>query len=208
MANEREVDNALIPSLNFMETDTPTTPNDGHSIYFNTSGVMQILDHIGQSQGVGGGITAVMLQQTMAAGNNGGGMSPVETWIKRDLNSKQGDMSLADLSSGVITPANGVYIVYGWATIYQCIRNVTRLRNVTQNTTVVHGSSEYAGYGHSVTIKSIIAGIITANGTDEYEFQHMSTDNFGSPAQGVEVGGALDNEIEVYAALLLARIGD
>ena len=207
MAAGREPTNAELEVLNFVENGSAQTPSTGHNLHVDTGGILSLINTSGVKSAVGGDLSAVVMQQTATAGTNGGSMATVETWITRNLNASQGDTALISLSSGAFTPVAGTYIVFGWATGYQIIRNVLRLHNTTQDTVAINGTSEYFGWGHPVTAKAFVMGVITVNGTDAFELQHMSTDDYGTNSQGAAVNDVLDGANEVYASVLLVKIG-
>lgn len=126
--------------------------------------------------------------------------SVVATWNTRVLNQEQADDGgIVALAANRITLAAGTYRVRGHAPAHQVARHKLRLRNVTDNVTLLVGSSAFLNNNTSVT-HSFIDGQITVAAGKQLELQH-----FTELAQALGIA-ASSGEIEVYAVIEFTKV--
>lgn len=130
------------------------------------------------------GVPYVNLQDQKTSGTDGGGFTS-GAWQRRDLNTVQADRSgIATLASNQFTLPVGTYRVAFSAPAYNCNRNLVRLQNITDSTTVQYGREFRAdGSSNGNTLSSGSAGF-TISASKTFEVQHWcettrATDGFG-----------------------------
>ncbi len=122
------------------------------------------------------------------AQNTAGGTFTSGAWRTRDLTTEVSDAGgYASVSSNQITLAAGTYRVRIIAPAQATDRHQARLQNITGGTTLLVGTSEYAGSagGNQTQSHSVIVGRITLGGSTVVEVQHQcqttsSSNGFGA----------------------------
>ena len=117
--------------------------------------------------------------------NTSGGQFSSGSWVKRTLDTtKTNEITGASLSSSQITLPAGTYFIFGMANVAADVgRHTAKLRNVTDSSDTIIGSSEYSdSNGHSN--KSFVTGRFTISGQKTFELQHRcsstsNVDGFG-----------------------------
>lgn len=122
-----------------------------------------------------------------SAGTHGGDFT-TGAWRTRTLNTeKTNEISGASLSSNQITLPAGTYYIEGHAPAAYCNGHQAKLRNVSDNSDTIIGSSEYINAAATNTTRSIISGRFTIAAEKVFEIQHAcassaSTYGFGNAA--------------------------
>jgi hypothetical protein len=118
--------------------------------------------------------------------NTSGGTFTSGAWRTRTLNtSVTNEISGASLSSNQITLPSGTYYIFGSANVgYAVGTHAAKLRNTTDSSDTIIGSSEYVATADGVSNKSFVIGRFTISAQKVFELQHqcsntVSTDGFG-----------------------------
>jgi hypothetical protein len=117
-----------------------------------------------------------------------GGTFTSGAWQTRTLNTVEGDLSVATLSSNQFTLQPGTYVVEiqapaGFVNIHKA-----KLRNITDSTDDIIGTSEHASNAGGIIVsKSACMGTVTITTAKTFEVQHRcsttyATDGFGYPS--------------------------
>lgn len=136
--------------------------------------------------------------------NTAGGASSSGDWRTLPLNTEDTDtQGKCALTSNQVTLEAGTWRVRGWASLYYSEKAILRLRNVTQDATVLVGP--VAVMSSSTTGVSMVEGIVTVASGDKLELQYrcsrsQSTNGLGYPLNW--------GENEVYACLECWKVVD
>lgn len=144
------------------------------------------------------------LKDIKSSGTNSGTFTS-GAWRTRTLNTLTKipvSASYVSLASNQITVQAGTYLVQAKAPANDVDSHQCRLRNITDNTTTIVGSSEQTA-SNGVDTSSCIIGLFTIASTKVFELQHRCqtkevTDGFGHPA------GFGENE--TYAMITFTRL--
>lgn len=113
----------------------------------------------------------IHLQDQKANGVFGGTFTQ-DVWQTRDLNVKLADQpDVCTLSSNQFTLLAGTYIIYATAPAFQVERHKAKLRNISDSSDEIIGTSEY-NYATTVSNISIVSGVFTITATKTFEIQH------------------------------------
>lgn len=140
------------------------------------------------------------LVEFQTTNTNGGSAST--GWQTRVLNRKDDDpVSFVSLNTGTgqITLPAGRYSVEIRGSGYQVGAHQTRLRNVTDSTTVVVGSSARAPVGVDIVTESVGFGYFTISSTKVFELQHYC--NSSRSGDGLGKAAASSGVEERYASV-------
>ena len=143
------------------------------------------------------------LSDVKASGTSGGSSSAA-TNQTRTLN------TLVD-STGVVTSlasnqfmlSAGTYQIEASAPSYQADSHRTRIRNITDSTTSLLGTTEYGSGATVVQTVSRLSGEITITSTKTFELQHYTQSTKASTGLGAQ---ASSGENEVYAIVKIVKI--
>lgn len=138
------------------------------------------------------------------ASGTGGGTGSNSTWQTRVLNTTvTNEISSASLSSNQVSLPAGTYYAKARSPYNNANANhKARLRNVTDGSTLLVGSSAYNSAGSQQT-DSLVEGRFTLSGTKTVELQHWTTSN-PTNSLGLPVSSG---EVEVYAELMIWKVG-
>lgn len=120
--------------------------------------------------------------------NTDGGTFTSGAWQTRTLNTEDSDDSgFLALSSNQVTLSAGTYIVRASAPAVQVNVHQTRLMNVTDNSVIIVGTSEFAGATGVGVTRSWVCGKFTIGASKALELQHRAittkaTNGFGAAA--------------------------
>ncbi|MEP7291109.1 MAG: hypothetical protein ABI835_04970 [Chloroflexota bacterium] len=142
---------------------------------------------------VGGRGTSLIVVREQQAQNTSAGTFTSGAWQTRALNSKPADSGgFASLSANQVTLAAGTYQLRASAPAFSVGAHQTRWQNVTDGTTTLVGTSEYAD---TVQTRSGVAGRFTLSASKSFELQHRCATTRSADGFGV----AADFAAEVYA---------
>jgi len=134
-----------------------------------------------------------------------GGGSTGATWVQRDLNAEQDPDNIVTIAANRFTPTAGTYLVFAFAPSYEALTHKIRLVNHTDSDTVViqGQSTSGLGSGSGFGTAAFLVGLITANGTDEYQIEHYVDTTIATNGFGLAVD---DGTEENFAQVLLVQI--
>lgn len=144
---------------------------------------------------------AVYCEQQTA--NTNGGTFTSGSYQTRTLNTtlvQQG--SSISRSSNVITLQAGTYYVYATAPAYAVSQHKAILRNTSDSTTAIVGTSAYNDAAVNIQGMSVVCGTITVASAKNFELQHRGTAT--KTTNGFGVAGNL-GEVEVYSQIYISR---
>lgn len=151
---------------------------------------------------VGGG-TAPDLLHVRQETSGQGGTSTATTWTKRVLNTVMtNEITGASLASDQITLPAGTYEIHASAPILDAFRFQLRLRNTTDNATLVVGTSENMGGTDDIS-RGHVDGRFTIDGIKVLEFQYWVAFAQATNGLGIAVGSG---ETNVYAEVFITKI--
>jgi len=131
-----------------------------------------------------------------ASGSSSGG-----SWQTRTLNTvKTNEITSASLASNQISLPSGTYYIMAKANHFDGDRHKIKLRNVTDSSDEIIGSSEYGEDAYNGTTNSYLNGRFTIGGTKVFEIQHRCET---SGAFGVQSSFSV---IEVFADVQIWKI--
>ncbi len=137
---------------------------------------------------VGGRGTSLIIVREEQAQNTSAGTFTSGAWQTRALNLKASDPdNLASLSASQITLAAGTYRLRASAPAFAVGAHQARWQNVSDGTTVLLGTSEFADTSAPAQTRSLVAGRFTLSTSKTFELQHCcattrASDGFGTAA--------------------------
>lgn len=145
--------------------------------------------------GGGGAEDYILIREEQSSGVNGGTFTS-GAWRTRPLNTEVEDTgNNASIASNQITLAAGTYRTQGWASTFSVGRHKAKLRNISDNTDTIIGSSELNS--NNVT-RSKIEGRFTIASSKVFEIQHRCQTTQASIGMGVSCDFGV---LEVYLAI-------
>jgi hypothetical protein len=128
--------------------------------------------------GVGAAEDHILIREEQLSGTQGGDFNS-GAWRTRILNTKVYDTGgHASLAVNQITLLAGTYRVKARCPVYNVVLHKTRLRNITDGTDSVIGSSSLAHSGGSVANDSFLEGRFTISTTKVFELQHRCSSSY------------------------------
>jgi len=147
----------------------------------------------------------IHLRDVKASGTDGG-TATAGAWETRVLNTKPTDTgSYCVLSSNQFTLAIGTYEIEARSPCRQVDRFRTRLRNITDGTTVLESSSEFsANAGAYCSTTAFINGRFNITAEKVFELQQF----VGTTQADSGMGRASSlGTVEIYAEVILRKVG-
>lgn len=136
--------------------------------------------------------------------NTAGGTFTSGAWQTRTLNTEVSDVGgFGSLSSNQFTLSAGTYIISASAPAVVVNAHQTRLQNVTDNTTVLVGTSMQASTAAGIVNRSEVHGVFTVAASKALELQHQCATTRNTDGFGV----AANFTTEVYSIVELWKIG-
>jgi hypothetical protein len=154
----------------------------------------------------GGGSLGVLWVEDEKANNVDGGFATPGSYTARDLNTiRKNTITGASVASNVITLPAGTYRISARAPAFRVEDHKAKLRNTTDNTDTIVGSSEFSNDANQVSNASTMQGEFTIAATKNFELQHRYDVN---PATATEALGRANNygEPEVYSSVFIERV--
>ncbi|MFZ4411513.1 MAG: beta strand repeat-containing protein [Bacteroidales bacterium] len=112
---------------------------------------------------------------------------------------------VTSLASNQFTLSKGVYNIEASAPAFATNNHRTRIRNITDSTTALLGTSEYATLATTSSNRSFVTGEISITSAKVFELQHYTLGASASNGLGVQTGSG---ESEVYATVKITKIKD
>lgn len=133
-----------------------------------------------------------------------GGTFTAGAFQTRALNTLEGDNSVCSLSANQFTLQPGTYIIEAVAMVYLVNQHKAIIKNISNNTDAIIGSSMYASISYDVSNTLNIYGTITIGTTTVFELQHRCT--IGRGANGLGVMTNYTGIPEVYAQVKITKL--
>jgi phage baseplate assembly protein gpV len=124
-------------------------------------------------------------------------------WTTRSLNNESDPDHIVTLSSDQFSLAPGKYYIEEVTTAYKTNYHQTRIKNITDDTEPIIGTSIIASDAYNQSGNSILRGIIEINDTKTFELQHYNeTTNSNDNESGVDTNSGQDN---IHAQLTICK---
>lgn len=125
--------------------------------------------------------------------NTYGGTFTAGDWRTRDINTEVSDSgSHVSIASNQIILSGGTYVCQISAPAFLCGKHQARLQNITDASTTLIGTSNYAGSTDTVayppTSRAMVVGKFTITGSKIFEVQHYCTSSEATDGFGVMAG--------------------
>jgi hypothetical protein len=142
------------------------------------------------------------IKDVKTSGTSGGAFSS-GVWQTRTLNTVEGNASLVTLASNQFVLQPGTYMIVANVPAYSVDLHKARLRNITDGTDILLGTSCYASNTGGAENASVIEGVFTITSAKTFEIQHrcstsQSPNGFGS---GTSFGVS-----EVYTQIQITKL--
>jgi len=149
-------------------------------------------------------IQIAYLKDVKASGVDGGSFTSGD-WRTRDLNTVEGDGSFVSLSANQFTLGPGKYVIEASAPAYLVNRHKIKIRNITDSTDTLIGSSEYIVQADAAVTRSEVLGSISVSSTKTFELQHRALGTRAADGFGLASSFGVP---EVYTQVKITRLGD
>jgi len=138
------------------------------------------------------------------AANTSGGAGTTGAFTKRDLNTVvTNEISGASLSSSVITLPSGTYYAFGSSPAYNVNQLRIKLRNTSDSTDTLLGTTEYNNDGAYSITRSFVTGRFTIASSKNFELQYRISANPTGNALGTPNNFGIT---EVYADVQIWKV--
>ena len=185
--------------------------SSGSSLNISVSGARNnvSVNYIDREYTVNAALPAVCHIKDLKSDGTTGGTFTSGSFQTRDLNDLSGSTSFVSLSSNQFTLTPGKYTIEASAPAHQVRYHQTKIRNITDSSDAIIGSSEWAeevdGVGDAVNgyTRSLLDGEVIITSSKTFELQHRGdrtqiTNGFGIAAS-FGVG-------EVYAQVKITKL--
>lgn len=144
------------------------------------------------------------ISDTKAANTNGGTFT-ASAWQTRTLNTEDSDADgIVSISSNQFTLQAGTYRIYASAPAYAVDRHKAKLRNISDGSDQIIGTTEFVGTsGGQPQTRSIISGQFTIASAKTFEIQHYCTTTSATNGFGVAANVGVS---EVYTIVELWKV--
>lgn len=152
----------------------------------------------------GGKFESALLHVRDEKSSSAHGGSAQTSYTTRDLNTiLTNEISGASLSSNQITLPSGTYYIHASAPAYSVNRHTIKLRNITDSTDTLLGTSSYAENTTSVSNIAMVTGRFTISAQKTFEIQHRCQSTSATLGFGV----AKDmSETNVYTIVQIWKV--
>lgn len=156
--------------------------------------------------GGGGGLGSLLHVVDQKTSGTAGAAATASTWNVRVLNTVlTNNISGASLSSNTITLPAGTYYIDAHAGTTLSNGSKARLRNTSDNSTTIVGTSEYGNASTSTsrneTYRSRVEGQFTIASSKNFQLQHWVASANGDFGEAVSSG-----EVEIYAVVQIWKL--
>ena len=149
-------------------------------------------------------ISVAVIEDQKASGTNGGTFTS-GAWYTRDLNTITSDLdSIVSLSANQFTLQAGTYVIEASAPAYTVNKHKIKLRNITDSTDELIGSSERVDEYSSGNNRSFIDDVITITSAKTFEIKHQCAVTKSDNGLGVNSNFGVN---EIYAKIKITKIG-
>ena len=125
------------------------------------------------------------------------------SWQTRTLNNVSGSYVWGSLTSNQVTLEPGTYTAFSSAPAGSVNDNQSRLQNITDASTEIEGTPEFADAATGIPTKSFAAGTFTITATKTFELQHQCQTSKANNGFGTLGNFGIDI---VYAFLIITKI--
>ena len=133
-----------------------------------------------------------------------GGTFTAGSFTARTLNTTlTNEISGASLASNQITLPAGTYFLSAYATAWRVQNNKLILKNITDSSTTLIGSSEFCETTVNNQFKAVIDGRFTIGASKTFELQHRCDSTYASEGYGTANGFGIN---EVYTDLRIWKV--
>ncbi len=147
-------------------------------------------------------VDTAYVKEIYGNGVDAGGCT-ASNWQQRTLNTLEGATSFISLNSNQITLSAGTYDIDATAPAYFISWHQAKLRNVTDSTDAIMGTTEYLGNNQG---KSRVAGRIVISASKTFELQHRCSVTRGTDGFGTAAGWGGVNDKEVYSIVKITKL--
>jgi hypothetical protein len=150
------------------------------------------------------GSALLHVRDEKANGTNGGTFTS-GAWQTRTLNtSLTNEISGASLSSNQIILPSGTYYIHASAPAYSVDRHKLKLRNTTDSSDTLIGTSEQVENAGAGSNRSFVIGRFTIAAQKTFELQHRCTTTIST--NGFGLSSTWSGEIEVYTDVQIWKV--
>ena len=155
--------------------------------------------------GVQGKFESALLHVRDEKSNGTSGGTGSTSFTARDLNTVMtNEISGASLATNQITLPSGTYYIHASAPVYNSDSHKIKLRNTTDSSDTIIGSSERGGTASNSQSRSILNGRFTIAAQKVFEIQHrLDTTGAGSDGLGVRSNMSVT---EVYTDVQIWKV--
>jgi hypothetical protein len=126
------------------------------------------------------------------------------SFAKRTLNTTVGNtITGCSISSSVITLPAGTYLVNAYGPTYVTNRTKLKLRNTTDSTDTLIGTSEFVQSGSSNAATATLQGMFTISASKNFELQQYFQTTSNNEGLGVATSASVS---EIYASIRIEKI--
>jgi len=183
-----------------------TTASNGQLCFATDTKVLyQVIDSaLSSVSSSGASSLSCFIKDIKATGVNGG-TAAATTFNIRTLNDLSGDTSFVSLSANSFTLNPGTYDIQASAPAYNCDTHQAVIRNTSDSTHDLIGSSMFSSNGRFVQNNSVISGRITIASSKTFQLWHYTQSVQTSSGLGA-VGGSPSGLSEVYSQIKITKI--
>jgi len=144
-----------------------------------------------------------IFNESQASGTAGGTFTS-GSYVKRTLNTTVvNNIASCSIASSVITLPAGTFCVFASAPGFNTNMHKTRLRNTSDSSDTLLGTSEYSAAGIFVQTRSLIHGVFTIAASKNFELQHRCETT--SNTNGLGVATTFGDDC-VFSIIAIARV--
>jgi len=151
------------------------------------------------------GTQLLHVRDEKSSGTSGGAVSS-GSWVTRTLNtSVTNEITGASLSSNQITLPSGTYYIHASAPANRINQHKAKLRNTTDSSDTILGTSEYCESNYPNTTHSFVIGRFTISAQKTFELQHRVATSETTYNVGLGVASSF-SVVEVYTDVRIWKV--
>ena len=177
--------------------ETSIAGGDSVLIYDDSASALRKMTRTNFVSGLGSVFGTKLLHVRDEKSDTTAGGTSQTSYTKRDLNTTlTNEISGASISSSVITLPAGTYYILASAPIYNSNFHRLKLRNTTDSSDTLLGTTEYTDNANAGFNRSFVFGRFTIASSKNFELQHKVSSSHSTNGLGVP---SSFSETEVYA---------